>query len=96
MDWKHQLQSKINAERAECVKLKKSLDSQNQLPITNNSDNNQTTNADDTEYERLVEHYLKENALLEQKRILLSKEIIEENIQLIQLQVELAMKQLIH
>lgn len=95
MNWKQQLQAKINAERAECVKLKKALEAQNQKQQQQQIVENQM-NADDSEYERLVEHYIKENALLEQKRILLSKEIVEENLSLIQLQVELAMKQLIH
>lgn len=95
MNWKQQLQSKINAERAECVKLKKALDAQNQSQVTNSSCESQMS-AEDSEYERLVEHYLKENALLEQKRMLLSKEIVDENLSLIQMQVELAMKQLIH
>lgn len=96
MNWKQQLQSRINAERAECVKLKKALDAQNLSQVTSNCENPPNMSAEDSEYERLVEHYLKENALLEQKRILLSKEIVDENLSLIQLQVELAMKQLIH
>lgn len=93
MNWKQQLQSRINAERAECVRLKKILDTQQP---NNNSDNQMNLTSDDPEYERLVEHYLKENALLEQKRILLQKEIFDENLSLIQMQVELAMKQLVH
>lgn len=73
--------------------MKKLLD--NQPQVVNSSDTIGLS-ADDAEYEKLVEHYLKENALLEQKRLLLSKEIVEENISLIQLQVELAMKQLVN
>lgn len=56
---------------------------------------NEMPQVDDSEYERLIEHYAKENALLEQKRILLAKEIVEENLSLIQLQVDLAMQQLV-
>ena len=96
MNWKQQLQSRINAERAECVKLKKALDAQHLSQINSNCEIQSHLSAEESEYERLIEHYLKENALLEQKRILLSKEIVDENLSLIQLQVELAMKQLIH
>jgi RalA-binding protein 1 len=92
MNWKQQLQSRINSERAECVRMKKILDTQ---PV-NSSDNHMNLTSDDPEYEKLVEHYLKENSLLEQKRILLQKEIFDENLSLIQMQVELAMKQLVH
>lgn len=91
MNWKGSLQSRINAERAECVRLKKILDTQ---PANNSFEMNLTS--DDPEYERLVEHYKKENSLLEQKRLLLQREIFDENLSLIQMQVELAMKQLVH
>lgn len=91
INWKEKLQSRINAERSECVRLKKILDTQ---PVSSCSETNLT--ADDPEYERLVEHYLKENSLLEQKKHLLQKEIFDENLSLIQLQVEFAMKQLVH
>lgn len=92
MNWKQQLQSRINAERAECVRLKKILDTQ---PAVSN-DNQTNLTLDDPEYERLVEHYLKENALLEQKKNLLQKEIFDENLSVINMQVELQMKQLVH
>jgi RalA-binding protein 1 len=95
MNWKQTLQMRINAERAECVRLKKIWDAQIQSQVNNCEDQSNLT-PDDPEYARLVEHYLKENALLEQKRLLLSKEIVDENLSLIQLQVELAMKHLIH
>jgi RalA-binding protein 1 len=89
--WKQQLQARINVERAECVRLKKSL------PTVENTPEIPTNfNVDDPELEKIIEHYQKENALLEQKRILLAKEILEENISLIQLQVDLAMKQFVH
>ena len=94
MNWKQQLQSRINAERSEYVKLKRLLEIQPQ--VANNIDNQTSLTADDPEFERIVEHYMKENALLEQKRILLGKEIVDENLSLIQLQVDLAMKQIIH
>ncbi|KAG5667968.1 hypothetical protein PVAND_015927 [Polypedilum vanderplanki] len=92
MNWKQQLQSKISLERAECVCLKTILDNQ-QPPVANTNENQ---NIDESEYEKLIEHYMKENSLLEQKRLLLAKEIFDENLSLIQLQVELAMKQFLH
>lgn len=92
MNWKQQLQSRINTERAECVRLKKVLDTQ----PPSNSESGSNLTAEDPEYERLVEHYLKENSLLEQKKLLLQKEIFDENLSLIQMQVELTMKQLVH
>lgn len=94
MNWKQHLQMRINSERAECVRLKKIYDAQQLQSQTSDDQTNLTS--DDPEYDRLVEHYLKENALLEQKRLLLSKEIVDENLSLIQLQVELAMKHLVH
>lgn len=89
MNWKQQLQAKINAERAECVRLKR-------MAAPSEAEAPPTLNPDDTEYERLVDHYMKENALLEQKRILLAKEVLDENISLIQLQVDLALTQFVH
>lgn len=92
INWKQQLQARINAERAECVRLKRivaSGESSIQEAPT-------SLNPDDPEYERFVDHYIKENTLLEQKRVLLAKEILDENISLIQLQVDLAMKQFIN
>lgn len=89
MDWKHQLQARINAERAECIRLKNLLDNQ---PTSANVNELQPLQSD---CERLIEQYVKENALLEQKRLLLAKEIFEENLSLVQLQVELAMKKFV-
>lgn len=89
INWKQRLQAKINAERSECVRLKR-------IVSTNETESESSLNTDDPEYEKLVDHFMKENALLEQKRNLLAKEIIDENISLIELQVDLAMKQFIH
>lgn len=88
INWKQQLQDRINAERAECVRLKRLAPS--------NDDVQASINPEEPEYERIVDHYMKENALLEQKRTLLAKEILDENISLIQLQVDLALKQFVH
>lgn len=91
INWKQKLQGRINAERAECVRLKRiAATCENATEIQSN------LNPEDPEFEKIVDHYQKENALLEQKRILLAKEILDENISLIQLQVDLAMKQFVH
>lgn len=91
INWKQQLQARINAERAECVRLKRLAGS---AEVT--QEVTPSINPDDPEYERIVDHYMKENALLEQKRSLLAKEILDENISLIQLEVDLAMMQFLH
>lgn len=91
MKWKQQLQSRISSERSEYVRLKKLLENQ---VVCN--DTHVGLTADDPEFDRLIEHYVKENSLLEQKRLLLAKEIVEENLSLIQLQVDLAMKQVVN
>ncbi|KAG5680900.1 hypothetical protein PVAND_010379 [Polypedilum vanderplanki] len=99
LNFKRQLQERINYERAECVRLKKLLDNQNSLRIVNSPDEVMVPeNSDiDSEYqEKLIEYFMKENSLLDQKRILLTKEIFNEKILLIQLQVDLAMKQFVN
>lgn len=96
--WKCQLQHRITAERSEIIHLKGVLNSamnSSQQPATAvayEPNNFQNSGDDGTNYERLVAHYLKENTLLEQKKNILAKEIFEENRELIQLQVDLAIK----
>ncbi|XP_035904230.1 ralA-binding protein 1 [Anopheles stephensi] len=87
VNWKAQLQSRIQTERNEIVKMKKLL-------VVDGGGIAVPTDASLTaseEYEKLMAHYVKENALLEQKRQMLAKEIFEENKNLIQMQVELAL-----
>lgn len=91
MNWKTQLQTRINAERAECVRLKRMASTVEPVAEVPSA-----LNHEEAEYDKLIDHYLKENALLEQKRVLLAKEIVDENISLIQMQVEMAMKQFVH
>lgn len=91
MNWKAQLQSRINHERAECVRFKRMASTVEPVPEVPSA-----LNHEDAEYDKLIDHYLKENALLEQKRVLLAKEIMDENLSLIQMQVEVAMKQFVH
>lgn len=91
INWKQQLQARVNAERAECVRLKRMVATNDVVPEVPSS-----LNPDDPEYEKLVDHYMRENSLLEQKRVLLAKEIIDENVSLIQLKVDMALKQFVH
>uniref|UniRef100_A0A1A9X219 Rho-GAP domain-containing protein n=1 Tax=Glossina brevipalpis TaxID=37001 RepID=A0A1A9X219_9MUSC len=94
LTWKAQLQARISAERAEILRLKQTLQQATaknpRLKLNNNSDEE---SAIDGDYERIIEHYIKENTLLEHKKQMLSKEIFEEKKQCIALQVELAMQQ---
>ncbi|XP_053679268.1 ralA-binding protein 1 [Anopheles nili] len=88
VNWKAQLQARIQTERNEVVKMKKllTIDSSMYGPAAIDPSANVSE-----EYEKLMSHYVKENALLEQKRQMLAKEIFEENKNLIQMQVELAL-----
>lgn len=88
MKWKSQLQTRINAERAEYVKLKNLVETQPPKVAPRQSEKN----GDDERIERIISHYTKENNLLEQKKLMLSKEIFEENSELVQLQVELELR----
>jgi RalA-binding protein 1 len=92
LNWKTQLQSRINQERSEIVRLKKLLNNN----TTNTENVTLLTDEEEQDYERLIAHYLKENALLEQKRIMLSKEIFQERKALIDMEVEFEMKQYVH
>lgn len=98
LNWKTLLQARINAERAEFLRLKQLYQQMTnkiaqQKPTANSTQvtamESQTPEGD---YERIVEHLIQENALLEHKKQMLSKEIFEENKQCISYQVELAMQ----
>lgn len=96
--WKLQLQRRIKNERAEVVRLKTVLNNQTncvKVATTQANDTNHYTDEsipDDGSYERIITHYVRENTLLEQKKQILAKEIFDENRELIQLQVELAIR----
>ncbi|XP_050069044.1 ralA-binding protein 1 [Anopheles maculipalpis] len=89
VNWKAQLQSRIQTERSEIVKMKKLLVADGAMNVSAGPETAPVTASE--EYEKLMAHYVKENALLEQKRQMLAKEIFEENKNLIQMQVELAL-----
>uniref|UniRef100_A0A182JYJ4 Rho-GAP domain-containing protein n=1 Tax=Anopheles christyi TaxID=43041 RepID=A0A182JYJ4_9DIPT len=88
VNWKAQLQARIQSERNEIVKMKKLLVVDWSVNGPGSVDASITASE---EYDKLMAHYVKENALLEQKRQMLAKEIFEENKNLIQMQVELAL-----
>lgn len=97
--WKLQLQRRIQSERAEVVRLKTMLNNQTNANVklvaaTQSSIDHDTDEVipDDGSYERIITHYVRENTLLEQKKQILAKEIFDENRELIQLQVELAVR----
>lgn len=81
LNWKKQLQSRINAERNEIVRL-------NRLLTTSQQEVVEAQSIDESEYEKLVAHFLKENEMLERKRELLANEIFEENKSLIRLRCQ--------
>lgn len=101
--WKSQLKARINAERSDVLRLKELLNlthpdshqlHNNHSFVTPAQHNHQPDVPVDEQghFERIVQHYMKENALLEQKKQLLVREVFEENIELIQLQVDLAVQ----
>lgn len=95
IQWKQRLQRRIQNERTEVTKLKAVLNAKlaNSIAIDNNNTDTLNSLPDGSAYERVVAQYVLENTLLEQKKNLLAKEIFEENQKLIQLQVELAIRQ---
>lgn len=93
--WKQKLQRRIQNERAEVTRLKSILNAR-QTTSTNNSisSNSETMNSlpEGSNYERVAQ-YVVENTMLEQRKAKLFQEIFDENRKLIQLQVELAIRQ---
>lgn len=97
LQWKQRLQSRIQCERAEVTKLKAVLNAKqptNHAAIVDTNADALNSLPDGCGYERVVAQYVLENTLLEQKKNFLAKEIFEENQKVIQLQVDLAIRQL--
>lgn len=90
-EWKSQLLSRIAGERKEVVQLQQMLMNCNLTaqPILNDDVAHEMLPSPD---EELVAYLLKKNSLLEKKKNLLGREIYDQNIELIQLQVELAVR----
>nr|XP_036672881.1 ralA-binding protein 1 isoform X1 [Drosophila suzukii] len=92
MDWQNELKARIVAERNEVYRLKQLYEQQ--------SMNSQmaalaagSQAPPESDYERIIEHYTRENALLEHKKNMLGMELKEERRACIALQVELRLQQ---
>lgn len=84
--WKSQLQSRIAAERNEIVHLQEMLKSSRHSNVKEDAVQDGVSSQDD----EMVAYLLKKNSLLEKKKNLLGREIYDQNVELIQLQAELA------
>ncbi|KAH8236421.1 hypothetical protein KR026_001433 [Drosophila bipectinata] len=90
MAWQHELKARILAERNEVYRLKQLCDQQNPKAHGSHGESVPPSEAD---YERIIEHYTRENALLEHKKRMLGIELKEERRACIALQVELRLQQ---
>lgn len=94
MQWKQRLQRRIQSERTEVTRLKAILNARQAAVAAPPAQVDPiVTLPDGSNYEHIVAQYVLENTLLEQKKNYLAKEIFEENQKLVQLQVELAIRQ---
>ncbi|XP_047537658.1 ralA-binding protein 1 isoform X2 [Vanessa atalanta] len=87
------LQAKINSEQFEIVKLRSHVALKNKQEgiVTSNKENKENYTPEEQE---LRQKLIKENALLEQKRLNLVNQIFQERVACIQLKIELAMKEI--
>ncbi|XP_028160375.1 ralA-binding protein 1-like [Ostrinia furnacalis] len=87
------LQAKINSEQFEIVKLRSHVALKNkQESQQSNKENKENNTPEELE---LKQRLMKENALLEQKRLNLINQIFQERVACIQLKIELAMKEIL-
>uniref|UniRef100_A0A6P4F459 RalA-binding protein 1 n=1 Tax=Drosophila rhopaloa TaxID=1041015 RepID=A0A6P4F459_DRORH len=92
MDWQNELKARIVAERKEVHRLKQLYEQQSinsqmaALAVESQA-------PPESDYERIIEHYTRENALLEHKKNMLGMELKEERRACIALQVELRLQQ---
>lgn len=86
--WKSQLQQRIATEQNEIVQLQEML---RNCKIQSNDTVHEMPSSPDDE---TVVYLLKKNSLLEKKKNLLGREIYDQNVELIQLQAELAVRTL--
>ncbi|KAL4717386.1 hypothetical protein ACJJTC_017273 [Scirpophaga incertulas] len=87
------LQAKINSEQFEIVKLRSHVALKNKQEAGQNCKDNKENNT--PEEQELKQRLMKENAMLEQKRINLVNQIFQERVACIQLKIELAMKEIL-
>lgn len=88
------LQAKINSEQFEIVKLR------SHVAIKNKQEGNVQTNKETkesytAEEQELRQKLIKENAMLEQKRLSLVNQIFQERVACVQLKIELAMNEIL-
>lgn len=86
------LQAKINSEQFEIVKLRSHVTLKNKQEGLHNKENKEVLTPEDQE---LKHKLIKENAMLEQKRLNLINQIFQERVACIQLKIELAMKEIL-
>ncbi|KAH8419149.1 hypothetical protein KR222_006732 [Zaprionus bogoriensis] len=91
MTWQNELKTRILAERNEVFRLKQLYEQEKQKPHVKVASNHEQVPAE-ADYERIIEHYTRENALLEHKKQMLGMELKEERRACISLQVELRMQ----
>lgn len=87
------LQAKINSEQFEIVKLRSHVALKNKAEGGQTTKDSKENNVQDEQ--ELRQRLIKENALLEQKRINLINQIFQERVACIQLKIELAMKEIL-
>ncbi|CAH0677707.1 unnamed protein product [Spodoptera exigua] len=87
------LQAKINSEQFEIVKLRSHVALKNKAEGAQTTKETKENNIQDEQ--ELRQRLIKENALLEQKRINLINQIFQERVACIQLKIELAMKEIL-
>lgn len=90
------LQAKINSEQFEIVKLRSHIALKNKQEGNTQCKENKENKENFTpeEQELLKQKLMKENAMLEQKRLNLVNQIFQERVACIQLKIELAMKEI--
>lgn len=86
------LQAKINSEQFEIVKLRSHVALKNKQEGLLNKENKEALSPEDQD---LKQRLIKENAMLEQKRLNLINQIFQERVACIQLKIELAMKEIL-
>ncbi|XP_016954313.1 ralA-binding protein 1 [Drosophila biarmipes] len=92
MDWQNELKARIVAERNEVYRLKQLYEKQSMnSQMAALASGSQAP--PESDYERIIEHYTRENALLEHKKNMLGMELKEERRACIALQVELRLQQ---
>lgn len=92
MNWQNELKTRILAERNEIFRMKQFYEQEILKPLVAPTISQEQLPSEG-DYERIIEHYTRENALLEHKKQMLGTELKEERRACIALQVELRMQQ---